>query len=81
MKTKMNEVIVDCSFLNVNCGLVKLTEKQAKDRIHNLKETEDKGIYEVVKQIQFKNGEVFSTDQVPAKKNKEPSKSKKTNAS
>lgn len=58
----MNLVKVVNGPFRVFTGRVELTEAQAKERGHLLRESGAKGVYEVVKPIEFKVGEVFGYD-------------------
>lgn len=50
------------SVVSLSAGLIKLTAAQAAARKEHLKETDDKGVYEITGLIQFKSGEEFGFD-------------------
>ena len=40
-------------------GIIKLTEAQARPRLHNLLPKKERGVYEIVAPIEFRRGEVI----------------------
>lgn len=58
----MKEYTVTGRSISLHSGLVKLTDAQADVRLHRLKKTDKKGVYEIIQPIELKTGEVFSTD-------------------
>lgn len=73
----MRKVKVEDAPVNVNGGLVKLSKEQAAARAHNLRITDEKDVYEVVKTIQFKVGEEFEQDGEAPKVDKPAAKTAK----
>lgn len=64
----MNKFTVIAAFAAIGGGLVRITEQQAKTRLHNLEPVKGSdGVYKVVKPIQFKKGEEFEHDGTPNK--------------
>jgi hypothetical protein len=54
-------------FVQLFHGLVQLTQEQARDRAHALKETDETGVFEIKQPIGFKKGETFGFDGDPGK--------------
>ena len=48
--------------MTVGAGLIGLDKDQHKTRSHNLKNSDKAGVYEIVKPIQFKVGELVELD-------------------
>lgn len=57
----MRKIKVTGEFIYLHSGNVKLTERQARDRAHGVKQVKD-DLYEITGPIGFKRGEVFSFD-------------------
>ncbi len=59
----MKDYIVINGQASLHSGKVKLSPSQAKDRAHNLKTIDaEKGLFEIINTVNFKNGEEFSYD-------------------
>lgn len=54
----MQKIKITSSAVNLNAGIVELTRNQAQAREHALRHLE-KDVYEIVKPIQFKAGEIL----------------------
>jgi len=54
----MNRVTVNASLYRIHPhAFVGLDKRQAKERAHNLRSTDDPGVYEVLRTVEFKRGE------------------------
>ena len=49
-------------FARLSSGKLELTEKQAKQRMQNLEKTNQDGVFNIVKPVDFKRGEVIGYD-------------------
>ena len=56
---KIEQYTVTGRVFTVSCGVLKLTTRQAATRMHLLKPLKERGMYEVVKPVEFKRGEVI----------------------
>jgi len=60
----LKEVKVTGRFYRINAGVVGLTKEQAKKRAYGLEEVKGKkGVYNVVKTVEFKRGEVIRIEE------------------
>lgn len=57
----MNQYEVTAIAVNINAGMVKLSQSQANSRRHLLKPVMD-DVYEVISPVQFKRGETIGYD-------------------
>ena len=58
----MDKYIVTGMFARLSSGKLELTEKQAKQRMQNLEKTNQDGVFNIVKPVDFKRGEVIGYD-------------------
>lgn len=45
-------------------GLILLTDDQAKARLHCLRKTSKKGVFEIMQEVTFKAGEIIGLEQI-----------------
>ena len=58
----MKPYVVVGRSVSINAGLIRLSESQAKTRLHHLQVTEEQGVYQVLKTIHFIKGELFEAN-------------------